>query len=140
MHNVLEDYLPYTDKWLPEEFANTCLTLCYQVDAMMNRYLKRLEKQFIEQGGIKERMYAARTGYRKEQDEKMKNLEAENASLKAENADLKAENTNLKAENADLKDKVDKLQARYDDLRQRALAAYYRQQEEIKKLKQLLGE
>lgn len=140
MHNVLEDYLPYTDKWLPEEFANTCLTLCYQVDAMMNRYLKRLEKQFIEQGGIKERMYAARTGYRKEQDEKMKNLEAENASLKAENADLKAENTNLKAENADLKDKVDKQQARYDDLRQRALAAYYRQQEEIKKLKQLLGE
>ena len=139
-HNVLEDYLPYTDKWLPEEFANTCLTLCYQVDAMMNRYLKRLEKQFIEQGGIKERMYAARTGYRKQQDEKMMNLEAENANLKAENASLKAENASLKAENADLKDKIDKLQACYDDLRERALAAYYRQQEEIKKLKQLLGE
>lgn len=139
-HNVLEDYLPYVDKWLPEEFANTCLTLCYQVDAMMNHYLKRLEKQFIEQGGIKERMYAARTGYRKQQDEKMKQLEAENASLKAENASLKAGNESLKAENAALTDDVAKLQARYDNLRERALAAYYRQQEEIKQLKQQPGE
>lgn len=131
-HNVLEDYLPYVDKWLPEEFANICLTLCYQVDAMMNSYLKHLEKQFIEQGGIKERMYAARTGYRKQQDEKMKQLEAENARLKAEN-------TRLKDENARLKDDVAKLQARYGNLRERALAAYYRQQEEIKQLKQQPG-
>ena len=125
-HNVLEDYLPYVDKWLPEEFANISLTLCYQVDAMMNSYLKHLEKQFIEQGGIKERMYAARTGYRKQQDEKMKQLEAENARLKDENARLK--------------DDVAKLQARYGNLRERALAAYYRQQEEIKQLKQQPGE
>ena len=113
-HNVLEDYLPYTVKWLPEEFANTCLTLCYQVDAMMNHYLKRLEKQFIEQGGIKERMYAARTGYRKQQDEKMKNLETENANLKKENATLSNENATLKNENATLTNENASLKANAD--------------------------
>ena len=123
-HNALEDYLPYAEKWVPEEFANICLTLCYQVDAMMNSYLQRLEKLFVEQGGIKERMYAARTGYRKQQDEKMKNLESENASLKAENASLKAE--------------ADHWKAKYNDLRTRALNAYNKQQEEIKELKDKL--
>ena len=123
-HNALEDYLPYAEKWQPEEFANICLTLCYQVDAMMNRYLQRLEKQFVEQGGIKERMYAARTGYRKQQDEKMKHLESENASLKAENASLKAA--------------ADHWKAKYNDLRIRALNAYNKQQEEIKRLRDKL--
>ena len=118
-HNVLEDYLPYAEKWLPGEFANICLTLCYQVDAMMNHYLQRLEKQFVEQGGIKERMYAARTGYRKQQDEKMKNFEAENASLKAD---------------------ADHWKAKYYDLRARALNAYNKQQEEIKRLRSKLEE
>ena len=146
-HNALEDYLPYAEKWLSEEFANICLTLCYQVDAMMNRYLKRLEKQFVEQGGIKERMYAARTGYRKQQDLKMKNFEAENASLKAENASLKAENASLKAENASLKAEnaslkadADHWKAKYYDLRARALNAYNKQQEEIKRLRSKLEE
>ena len=123
-HNALEDYLPYAEKWVPEEFANICLTLCYQVDAMMNSYLQRLEKLFVEQGGIKERMYAARTGYRKQQDEKMKNLETENASLKSENASLKAE--------------IDHWKAKYNDLRIRALNAYNKQQEEIKRLRDKL--
>ena len=123
-HNALEDYLPYAEKWVPEEFANICLTLCYQVDAMMNRYLQRLEKQFVEQGGIKERMYAARTGYRKQQDEKMKHLESENTSLKAENASLKAA--------------ADHWKAKYNDLRIRALNAYNKQQEEIKRLRDKL--
>ena len=123
-HNALEDYLPYAEKWVPEEFANICLTLCYQVDAMMNSYLQRLEKLFVEQGGIKERMYAARTGYRKQQDEKKKNLATENASLKSENASLKAE--------------IDHWKAKYNDLRIRALNAYNKQQEEIKRLRDKL--
>lgn len=144
-HNVLEDYLPIADKWSAEEFANICLTLCYQVDVMMNNYLKRLEKEFVEQGGIKERMYAARTGYRKHQDEKMNNLEAENAGLKtenkslwAENARLKTESTSLKAENTSLSSLASQWKAKYDDLRSRALAAYYKQQDEIKDLKEKL--
>lgn len=139
-HNDLDDYLPLAGKWSPEEFANTCLTLCYQVDAMMNHYLEHLEKTFVEQGGIKERMHAARTGYRQGQDEKMKGLEAANAALTIENKRLVAENASLTAELIRLRAQSDSLKARYDDLRARALAAYNRQQEEIQQLKKRLGE
>ena len=55
----------------------------------MCRYLDFLQKRFVTEGGIKERMYAARTGYRKEQDRMMQTLKEENAALKAEVARLK---------------------------------------------------
>ena len=48
----------------------------------MCAYIEKLEKRFVTEGGIKERMHAARTGYRQEQDARMKALEAENAALK----------------------------------------------------------
>ena len=76
-HNKVEDYLPYLQKWNDEEIANIALTICYQTDAMLNKQLKRLEKEFVEQGGIKERMYAARTGYRQAQDAELAHLRAE---------------------------------------------------------------
>ena len=79
-----------------EEMANTAITLCHQTDKMMCAYIGRLERRFVEEGGIKERMYAARTGYRKAQDDHMRALEAENLQLKAENQQLKAENAALK--------------------------------------------
>jgi four helix bundle suffix protein len=44
--------------------VNVALTLCYQTDAMMHKVLLRMEQEFVEQGGIKERMHVARTGYR----------------------------------------------------------------------------
>lgn len=40
--------------------------------------LKYLELEFITKGGIKERMHAARTGYREEQDRRLRELEEEN--------------------------------------------------------------
>ena len=58
---------------------------------MLCSYFARLEKLFVEQGGMKERMYAAKTGYRKEQDALLKSLQTENEQLKAENERLKAE-------------------------------------------------
>ena len=57
----------------------------------MSRYLEFLQKTFVEQGGIKERMYAARTGYRRQQNELLKRLQQENAVLKAENDRLRKE-------------------------------------------------
>ena len=42
-----------------------------------------------EEGGIKERMHAARTGYREGIDRRLRELEAENQRLKAENEELK---------------------------------------------------
>lgn len=81
-HNLPEEYLRFAEQWNEEEFANTCLTLCFQVDAMMNSYLKSLEKTFVTEGGIKERMHKARTGYRQGQDERLRFLEQENAELR----------------------------------------------------------
>ena len=74
-HNQPTDYLAFAKRWSEEEFCNICLTLCYQIDRMMNSYLMNLEKSFITEGGIKERMHAARTGYREAQELHMKSLE-----------------------------------------------------------------
>ena len=81
-HNQPEDYLELCKRWNEEEFGNTALTLCYQTDAMMNKYLKLLERRFVEEGGIKERMHKARTGYRAEQDKQQQQLEEENKGLR----------------------------------------------------------
>lgn len=81
-HNDYGDYAPLLPKMNDEEMANLALTLCHQTDKMMCSYIEGLERQFVTQGGIKERMYAARTGFRKEQDAHMQALETENQLLR----------------------------------------------------------
>lgn len=81
-HNLVADYEPFFKKWNAEELCNIALTLLHMTDKMMKTYLAGLDKQFVTQGGIKERMYAARTGYRKGQDEEMKRLREENKHLR----------------------------------------------------------
>ena len=46
-HNTLADYEPFFQKWSAEEMANVGLTLCYQVDTMMNKYMEGLERTFV---------------------------------------------------------------------------------------------
>lgn len=117
-HNQLADYEPYFDKWTAEEMANVGLTLCYQVDAMMNKYLAKLERTFVTDGGIKERMHKARTGFRQLQDRRLKEAEEQLAEALKE---------------------IERLKAAYDDLKQRALKAYNEQEAEIARLKDLLN-
>lgn len=81
-HNDYSDYAPLVAKMSDEEMANLLLTLCHQTDKMMYSYIENLEHRFVTEGGIKERMYAARTGYRKEVDARMRALETENSALK----------------------------------------------------------
>ena len=88
-HNDYSDYQPLTGKMTDEEMANLALTLCHQTDKLMCAYIEHLEERFIKEGGIKERMYAARTGYRQQQDAHLKAVEEENRRLKAENQALK---------------------------------------------------
>ena len=96
-HNDYEAYAPLVAKMNDEEMANLLLTLCHQTDKMMCAYIAKLEEQFIKEGGIKERMYAARTGYRQQQDAYLRSLEAENRQLKAENIALKQKIKELEA-------------------------------------------
>lgn len=81
-HNLVADYEPFFTKWNDEELCNIALTLLHMTDKMMKTYLTALDKQFVTQGGIKERMYAARTGYRKGQEEELKRLREENKYLR----------------------------------------------------------
>ena len=90
-HNDYNDYAPLVTKMNDEEMANLLLTLCHQTDKMMCAYIEKLEQRFVTEGGIKERMYAARTGYRAEQDNRMRALEEENKELKQKIARLEKE-------------------------------------------------
>ena len=76
-HNRIEDYQDYFEKWTDEEMANVALTLCHMVDRMMTTYQKQLEETFVKEGGIKERMTAARLGYRTNQREEIERLKRE---------------------------------------------------------------
>lgn len=81
-HNEFSAYAPLMAKMNDEEMANLLLTLCHQTDRMMCAYIEKLEKKFVTEGGIKERMHAARTGYRQEVDARLKALEEENGRLR----------------------------------------------------------
>lgn len=148
-HNKLEDYEPFFSKWSDEEMCNCAITLCHMVDKMLMSFLAKLDREFVTEGGIKERMYKARTGYRQKQDERLKQLEEENPRLikqileqkeQLENQKKQLENQKRQLENQkkQLEDALSlatKWQAAYEDLKQRALKAYYEQQAEIEKLK-----
>jgi four helix bundle suffix protein len=101
-HNRPEDYMKDIEKRSPEAICNIAITLICQYDVMMGRLLDRLQKDFVEKGGIREQMTAARLGYRNEQKDHIANQEAENHHLKARIAELEAENTALKARVAEL--------------------------------------
>ena len=96
-HNDLPDYEPHFTKWSDEEMANCAVTLCHMVDKMMTTTLEKKQKDFVENGGIRERMTAARLGRRQTQNEEIALLKARIAKLEAENASLKAQLASLKA-------------------------------------------
>lgn len=125
-HNELSDYEHFFTQWNDEQMCNYALTLCHMVDRMMMSFLKHLEKQFVTEGGIKERMHRARTGYRQHQDELLKSLQAENDDLKQALSAAQQETRSWKAA--------------YENLKTRALKAYYAKEEEIQRLKKMLGE
>ena len=90
-HNRPKDYTTDIDKRSPEALCNIAITLIHQFDNMMGRLLDRLQKDFVENGGIREQMTAARLGYRNDQKARIAELEAENAALKARIAELEAQ-------------------------------------------------
>ena len=88
-HNQLGDYQSFFQRWGDEEMANIAISLCHFVDKMMDSYQKKLEKDFVTEGGIKERMSAARLGYRTNQKEEIENLQRELAATRQELERLK---------------------------------------------------
>lgn len=80
-HNKVEDYQHYFEVWDDVEMANVALTLCHMTDRLMAAYQEKMERQFVEEGGIRERMTAARLGYRTDQKHQIEMLRNENAAL-----------------------------------------------------------
>lgn len=89
-HNCIDEYQDFFEKWSDEEMANTALTLCHMVDRMMTTYQKQQEEIFVEEGGIKERMTAARLKRRTSQREEIERLTRELAAAKRRIAELEA--------------------------------------------------
>jgi len=132
VHNQLKDYEPYFVQWSAEEMANVGITICYQIDVMMTKYLDALGQQFVTEGGIKERMHKARTGYRAQQDEELTSLRQSITSLQQELTDAQRQLQQSQTE-------AEQWKSAYEDLKARALAAYNQQQQEIAELKQKLN-
>lgn len=62
-----EDYRKIWETRPPEVLANICICLIYQTNYLVDQQLKRLEQDFLEQGGLRERMTDARLRHRDEQ-------------------------------------------------------------------------
>jgi len=96
-HNDMPDYEPFFYKWTDEEMCNTAICLCHMVDKAMTTFLENRDREFVEEGGIRERMTAARLDMRGTQKQVIAQLEAENAVLKAQVASLQRELEAMKA-------------------------------------------
>ena len=135
-HNRLADYEPFFTSWSDEEMCNCALTLCHMTDKMLMSFLQKLEREFISEGGIKERMYRARTGYRQQQDARLKELEGEVVRLRDAEKLVAA----LQQEAAAARSECKRWKAAYEDLKRRALKAFYENKAEIERLKKIVGE
>ena len=97
-HNDLADYAPYFAKWTAEEMANTAISLCHMVDKAMTTFMEKRDREFVEEGGVRERMTAARLDMRGTQKQIIAQQEQEIAALKARIAALEREIAALKGE------------------------------------------
>ena len=73
-----------------EELANMAICLCHQVDRAMAGYIERKDREFTTEGGIRERMTAARLGQRETQRQTIARQAAEIEALRKEIERLKS--------------------------------------------------
>ena len=83
-HTALSDFQVFFESWKDEEMANCAICLAHMIDKGLETMIKKKDAEFVTQGGIRERMTAARLGYRTEQRERIKQLESEIIALKTE--------------------------------------------------------
>lgn len=61
---IKKDYADKIQRMNDEEIANLCITLIHQAIYMLHKLLETMQNRFVTEGGIKERMYQARSNYR----------------------------------------------------------------------------
>ena len=87
-HSKYEDYRGLLPKMNDEELANMAICLCHQVDKAMTKYIERKDREFTTEGGIRERMTAARIGQRETQKQIIERQAQEINRLRQENERL----------------------------------------------------
>lgn len=88
-HSKYEDYCKLLPKMSDEELANMAICLCHQIDRAMTKYIEGKDREFTTEGGIRERMTAARLEQRATQKEIIERQAREIEELKKEIAYLK---------------------------------------------------
>ena len=64
---IKKDYAKILKRMNDEEIANLCITLIHQAMYMLHKLLITMQDRFVKEGGIKERMFQSRVGYRSSQ-------------------------------------------------------------------------
>ena len=64
---TFETFRPFFDTRPPEVLANIIVCLIHQTNYLLDQQLRRLEKDFIEKGGLRENMTRARLAHRAQQ-------------------------------------------------------------------------
>lgn len=67
---TFEIYREYVETRPPEVIANIAICLLHQANYLLDQQLKTLEKEFVEQGGLRERMTRVRLANRNNQGRK----------------------------------------------------------------------
>ncbi len=68
--HTFELYREFVETRPPEVIANIAICLIHQANYLLDQQLRRLEKDFLEQGGLRERMFQARLAHRNKQQKK----------------------------------------------------------------------
>lgn len=90
-----EEQLEVLSKMNDEELANMGTCLCHMVDYALTRFMETREQNFVEEGGIRERMTAARLEVRETQKETIRRLQQQITQLQQDIVRLQQENTCL---------------------------------------------
>jgi len=65
-HTTYETYREFCETRPPEVVANIAVCLIHQANYLLDQQLRSLEKDFLNQGGLRERMFAARLKHRRQ--------------------------------------------------------------------------
>ena len=68
--HTFEIYREFVETRPPEVIANIAICLIHQTNYLVDQQLRRLEKDFLEQGGLRERMFKARLAHRNQPPQK----------------------------------------------------------------------
>ncbi len=64
---TFELYREFLETRPPDVIANIAISLIHQTNYLLDQQLRRLEKEFLEHGGLGERMFKARLAHRNQQ-------------------------------------------------------------------------